>query len=295
MAVPSLRSVSSELPEPPYPAHTKAGSFAFDIDVDRLTSSDTWDLLPSELRPWWIFLLTMSWRQVPCGSFRDDNEIIAAKLGASEEFVQLHRRKLLRGWYRCSDGRLYHPVIVEKVRAFIGQRSRWRGQKNKNLDADSARNPRGSGGSHVSSAASSSSSSSFTSIPDSQDKHGEIGGAEEREVSAQIGPVAETEQKRAGRSRGHVFVIPSVGDVMDYCLERGNDVDSEAFIAFYESNGWKVGKNRMKDWKAAVRTWERRNAKTLRNVTGNESAAERRRRVNAELEARARRHLPEMD
>lgn len=45
---------------------------------------------------------------------------------------------------------------------------------------------------------------------------------------------------------------------MKYCEERHNDVDPEAFIAFYESNGWKVGKNSMKDWRAAVRTWEKR-------------------------------------
>ena len=51
---------------------------------------------------------------------------------------------------------------------------------------------------------------------------------------------------------------PSVEDVRAYCQERGNNVDAEAFVAFYESNGWKVGKNPMKDWKAAVRTWETR-------------------------------------
>ena len=42
-----------------------------------------------------------------------------------------------------------------------------------------------------------------------------------------------------------------------YCNERGNRVDPERFIDYYISNGWKVGKNPMKDWKAAVRTWER--------------------------------------
>ena len=50
---------------------------------------------------------------------------------------------------------------------------------------------------------------------------------------------------------------PTLEDVKAYCKERGNRVDPERFIDYYTSNGWKVGKNPMKDWKAAVRTWER--------------------------------------
>lgn len=53
------------------------------------------------------------------------------------------------------------------------------------------------------------------------------------------------------------FVKPKLEEVASYCKERGNYVDAEAFVDFYESNGWKVGRNPMKDWKAAVRTWER--------------------------------------
>ena len=50
---------------------------------------------------------------------------------------------------------------------------------------------------------------------------------------------------------------PTLDEVSAYCLERGNGVDPERWYAYYESNGWRVGKNPMKDWKAAVRTWER--------------------------------------
>lgn len=53
------------------------------------------------------------------------------------------------------------------------------------------------------------------------------------------------------------FTQPSLEDVMMYCKERKNNVDCERFINYYESNGWKVGKSPMKDWKAAVRNWER--------------------------------------
>lgn len=53
------------------------------------------------------------------------------------------------------------------------------------------------------------------------------------------------------------FTPPSVEDVKAYCQERQNNVDAERFVDYYTSNGWHVGKNPMKDWKAAVRTWER--------------------------------------
>ena len=53
------------------------------------------------------------------------------------------------------------------------------------------------------------------------------------------------------------FTPPTLEEVQAYCTERNNNVDAQRFIDYYESNGWKVGKNKMKDWKAAVRTWER--------------------------------------
>lgn len=53
------------------------------------------------------------------------------------------------------------------------------------------------------------------------------------------------------------FIKPSLEEVKTYCQERQNNVDAERFVDYYEANGWKVGKNPMKDWKAAVRTWER--------------------------------------
>ena len=57
------------------------------------------------------------------------------------------------------------------------------------------------------------------------------------------------------------FVPPSLEEVKTYCLERKNGIDPEHFITFYQSKGWMIGKNKMKDWKAAVRTWEQRDRK----------------------------------
>lgn len=68
----------------------------------------------------------------------------------------------------------------------------------------------------------------------------------------------ETEiEKKKKESIGR-FAPPSFDQVSEYCAERSNGIDPQAFIDFYESKGWMIGKNKMKDWKAAIRTWEQR-------------------------------------
>ena len=59
------------------------------------------------------------------------------------------------------------------------------------------------------------------------------------------------------------FKKPTLEEVKVYCEERKNNVDAELFIDFYESKGWKVGKDSMKDWKACVRTWEKSQKKKI--------------------------------
>lgn len=58
------------------------------------------------------------------------------------------------------------------------------------------------------------------------------------------------------------FTPPNVEEVAAYCQERGNSISPEAFMDYYSSKGWMIGKNKMKDWKAAVRNWERRQKPT---------------------------------
>ena len=58
-----------------------------------------------------------------------------------------------------------------------------------------------------------------------------------------------------------VFKPPTLDEVKEYCWERNNGIDAQSFIDFYSSKGWMIGKNKMKDWKAAIRTWEQRNNK----------------------------------
>ena len=54
------------------------------------------------------------------------------------------------------------------------------------------------------------------------------------------------------------FIKPTLEQVQEYCKERNNNVVPERFIDFYESKGWMVGKNKMKDWRACIRTWEQK-------------------------------------
>lgn len=76
--------------------------------------------------------------------------------------------------------------------------------------------------------------------------------------------VTREEERREERDTTKVVshVRPTTEQVAAYCLERGNTVDPQAWMDHYTANGWKVGRNPMKDWKAAVRQWERNDLRT---------------------------------
>ena len=59
------------------------------------------------------------------------------------------------------------------------------------------------------------------------------------------------------RSIGTRFKKPTVEEIAEYCRERNNGIDAQRFFDYYEAKGWLIGKTKMKDWRAAVRTWER--------------------------------------
>ena len=58
-----------------------------------------------------------------------------------------------------------------------------------------------------------------------------------------------------------LFKKPTLDEVKNYCILRKNNIDAESFISFYESKGWMIGKNKMKNWKQAIVTWEKREYK----------------------------------
>ena len=75
------------------------------------------------------------------------------------------------------------------------------------------------------------------------------------EAQIRLDKTRKEEKARAPSSRR--FTPPSVDEVAAYCRERGNGVDAQRFVDFYASKGWKVGSSGMRDWRAAVRNWER--------------------------------------
>ena len=69
---------------------------------------------------------------------------------------------------------------------------------------------------------------------------------------------AEAQTSLSEKPKSSRFIPPTVSDVRAYCLETKRPINADAFINYYQSNGWKVGRNPMKDWKAAVRNWYQR-------------------------------------
>ena len=92
----------------------------------------------------------------------------------------------------------------------------------------------------------------------------------ESAVKSEVYPVVESadiyrqrldkdnKKKDSKESKEKRFAPPSVEEVASYCQERSNGIDAQEFVDFYASKNWMVGKNKMVDWRACVRTWERR-------------------------------------
>ena len=94
-----------------------------------------------------------------------------------------------------------------------------------------------------------------------------------QEISKTEAKVKQVESKTEGNVNVNVnkrFIIPSLQEVSNYCLERGKGVDAEKFVNYYTSNGWLVGKNKMKDWKACVRTWEKSSSELPKQQKSND-------------------------
>jgi len=130
--------------------------------------------------------------------------------------------------------------------------------------------------------------------------NGKKGGRPKEPKENQVGLQKKTNQEPITNNQEPIksigakkFAPPSLQEVTSYCRERQNTVDPQKFIDFYQGKGWMVGKNKMKDWKACVRTWENRDAKSQqiggqRKLSVAERATEHRKRAEriwAEQEA----------
>lgn len=81
---------------------------------------------------------------------------------------------------------------------------------------------------------------------------------EEREEEKEYNTLSISACTRVAPKKAPYFTPPTIEEIREYCVSRNNNVNPEQFYDFYESKGWMVGNAQMKDWKAAVRTWERR-------------------------------------
>lgn len=79
----------------------------------------------------------------------------------------------------------------------------------------------------------------------------------EIELEKEIKIEKEIDSSASTTTKRKRFEKPTLSEIKAYCIERGNKVDAQHFFDYYESNGWRVGKNSMKNWQAAVRTWEK--------------------------------------
>ena len=79
----------------------------------------------------------------------------------------------------------------------------------------------------------------------------------EIEIEKEIKIEKEIDSSASTTTKRKRFEKPTLSEIKEYCIERNNNVDAQHFYDYYESNGWKVGKNSMKNWQAAVRTWEK--------------------------------------
>lgn len=78
----------------------------------------------------------------------------------------------------------------------------------------------------------------------------------------------ENENVIKGAAKNKRFIPPDYTKVYEYCLERNNGISAQEFVDFYQSKDWMIGKNKMKDWKAAIRTWERNKSNIKNEKTG---------------------------
>ncbi len=85
------------------------------------------------------------------------------------------------------------------------------------------------------------------------------------EIEKEIEIEKEKDKKKSSAKRS--FTPPSLQEVQAYCMERGNKIDPQHFIDYNEARGWMLSKGKMKDWKAAVRLWERQDAKWSKGQT----------------------------
>lgn len=259
-----LSVVPQELPAPAYDKHTAANGFGFTLDVSRMHNSDSWAVCPPEIRPWMMATWITSWTQRPCGSLPSDDDLLAARLGCTLDFLRVHRRFIMRGWVLHADGRFYHPVVTEAVLKMVKKREDWAKSKSgrrannekqevtENVLQDSGGSPIGV---HQVSSSYSYSSTSTSDIP----------------VTTKV--PTERVAKTATSARGARLSISTLpDDWRDWATKERPDLNADAtwqnfrdyWIAIPGTKGCKS------DWLATWRCWVRRENSSQKPIASGE-------------------------
>ena len=163
----------------------------------------------------------------------DFSSELALDLDESEENVQITVQYLLKSGLleMCSDEEYYLPDAKNNTgtETAVASRVRKHREKQKALQCNT----------------------DVTQVKQLCNGEKEIELEKEIKIEKEINSSASTTTKRKR------FEKPTLSEIKEYCIERNNNVDAQHFYDYYESNGWKVGKNAMKNWQAAVRTWEK--------------------------------------
>jgi hypothetical protein len=227
-------------PEPPVPAETNVRHCAwFPFDSAFPDSADFLLASGDEVRAH-VSLQCRAWDQVPAASLPSDDRLLAALSGAGSKWRRV-RERALTGFVLCRDDRFYHLKLAEKaLEAWArsdAQRKRahkrWQGRGTPDADA-AAHAP---------------------AVPSRGDeKRGDEKRGQDTTGEEMSGARDATEP--TGR-----FAPPSPEEVKKFAdSERLVDFDAARFVDHYTANGWCIGKSPMRDWKATVRNWARRDA-----------------------------------
>ena len=215
----------------------KSPAFQF-YPKDWLSSRKARRMTP-EQRGGYADLLAQEWLDDDC-SLPDNDEDLAFLSGLNERWSECS--KLIRSCFFKKGKKLFNKRLLEekeKQEAFRLQCSkagRKSGEARRNKELEAKVGSTGVEGGCNSSSLSLSLSSSLSST-------------------------ASTKKKTTKDKDSVRFKKPSLEEVQQYITEKGYDIDAETFIAHYESNGWKVGRNNMKSWKSACVTWSKSDKK----------------------------------
>jgi 5-methylcytosine-specific restriction endonuclease McrA len=127
----------TDLPEPLTPPDCDLRDYLWmPLDVRRLLNSETWILGSPEVKVACMTLWCEAWQQVPAASLPDNDRMIAHLSGAGPGWKKI-AAEVLKGWQKCSDGRLYHPVVAEKAREAWASVQRCRARVIRRLEMES--------------------------------------------------------------------------------------------------------------------------------------------------------------